>query len=460
MNGYRRYHIETSPAPELLPHPPRFRVIVKKHRLIGLLLKELVEYRGNLPVVLSRPCVYGVFSGPIGGLAPREHLCVGCLRCTTEHPHIVQIHPNPERARLGSSYILPDQVDTIVYEARTGRVPVRGAGYRGKFGGEGWDGMWTDMSEIVRPTRDGIHGREFISTVTEIGEKPSHLRFDERGGLAGPEPRVLSIQVPFLFDVPPKAVRSASLLRVLAEAARRIESLAIVPASSASAGLCGPHVVPLFGAEDLPSAGRLGWAPRMVLLEGWDRARFEELSGRFEGTTIVGVRVGMDSDVLGLVRQGVRVIHLTAGYDGRVGSRFVADVLLEVHRRLVGEGLREQVTLIGSGGIVMAEHVPKAILCGLDAVGLDTALCVGLQGRFEGDGRDPEASRISLPRLDTDWAVQRLVNLAASWRDQLLEILGAMGLREVRRLRGETGRCMFQKDLEREAFAGIAGYEA
>ncbi len=46
-----------------------------------------------------------------------------------------------------------------------------------------------------------------------------------------------------------------------------------------------------------------------------------------------------------------------------------------------------------------------------------------------------------------------------SWRDQLLEILGAMGLREVRRLRGEIGRAMFQADLEREAFAGIEGYE-
>jgi hypothetical protein len=48
--------------------------------------------------------------------------------------------------------------------------------------------------------------------------------------------------------------------------------------------------------------------------------------------------------------------------------------------------------------------------------------------------------------------VKRITNLAASWRDQLLEILGAMGLREVRRLRGELGRCMFQRDLEREVF--------
>jgi hypothetical protein len=36
--------------------------------------------------------------------------------------------------------------------------------------------------------------------------------------------------------------------------------------------------------------------------------------------------------------------------------------------------------------------------------------------------------------------------------------MGAMGLREVRRLRGETGRAMFQNELEREAFAGIEGY--
>src|SRR6266496_3262151 len=61
-------------------------------------------------------------------------------------------------------------------------------------------------------------------------------------------------------------------------------------------------------------------------------------------------------------------------------------------------------------------------------------------------------SSLSFPRLNTDWGVQRLKNLAASWRDQLLEVMGAMGLREVRRLRGEIGRCMFQRDIEREIF--------
>ena len=35
------------------------------------------------------------------------------------------------------------------------------------------------------------------------------------------------------------------------------------------------------------------------------------------------------------------------------------------------------------------------------------------------------------------------------------EVLGAMGIREVRRLRGETGRAIFMEDMEREAFGDL-----
>src|SRR5258707_9365971 len=103
------------------------------------------------------------------------------------------------RQYLGDSFVKPDYVEPILYEARTGRVPVRGAGYRGVFGGEGWDGLWTHMSEIVRPTRDGIHGREFISTVVDIGEKPAFLPFDQQRELATPLPAVISTHLPFLL---------------------------------------------------------------------------------------------------------------------------------------------------------------------------------------------------------------------------------------------------------------------
>jgi len=50
------------------------------------------------------------------------------------------------------------------------------------------------------------------------------------------------------------------------------------------------------------------------------------------------------------------------------------------------------------------------------------------------------------------WGAQRIINLIGAWRNQLLEVLGAMGLREVRRLRGEVGRAIFFEDIEKEIF--------
>jgi glutamate synthase domain-containing protein 2 len=452
---YRRYRIETRPAAEVRKYPSRFRVHVKRHKLIAMVVRELLDPDTPLTVALSRPCVYGVFGRPVGGLAPIHAKCVGCLRCTTEYPEMVKVEPNPERVRLGDSYLKPDQVDTINYEAGTGHVPVRGAGYRGTFGGEGWDGMWTDMSEIVRPTRDGIHGREFISTAVELGEKPQFLHFDQGGRVMGAVPRVISLPIPFLFDLPAAGAESPRVLRILVGAAERVETLAVVRLTAAlRCGLPLDHVAPLVVAAEVALLGELPGAPKLIFLDGFDWDAFEEVRRRLPGS-VVGVRVGFGADVLELYRRGVRVFHLTADYHGRTASRFVMDLIQEAHYRLVEAGVREEVTLVGSGGIVMAEHVPKAIICGLDAVALDTALWAALQARFAGDVVGRQSAKVTFPRVPEPWGIQRLANLTASWRDQLLEVMGAMGLREVRRLRGELGRCMFQRDLEREAFGEI-----
>ncbi len=455
---YVRYRISSRPAPNIVAHPSRFRVQVNRLQLAKLILAELLHYRGNLPVVVSRPCVYGVFSGPVGGFAPRERLCVGCLRCTVEHPEIVQVHPNPERLQLGDSYFSPDIVDAVLYEAATGRVPVHGAGYRGAFGGQGWDGMWTDMSEIVRPTRDGIHGREFISTAVDLGEKPAFLTLDVSGRPAGEVPRVICLPIPFLFDLPPQSAESPTLYRALINAAEAIQSLAVVPISRVlELRLSSARVVPLVAPAEVDALEQLASPPLVVELDGWDEDAYRRLRERHP-TALTCVRLPYDADVISLARQGLRLFHLTADYHGRTGHGFALDAIRRVHHALVAEGLREQVTLIGSGGIVAAEHVAKAIICGLDAVALDTTPMIALQGRFRGECIDHRSATVELPEFRSDWAAQRLKNLAASWRDQTLEVLGAMGLREVRRLRGELGRAMFQADLEREAFAGIEGY--
>ncbi len=57
--------------------------------------------------------------------------------------------------------------------------------------------------------------------------------------------------------------------------------------------------------------------------------------------------------------------------------------------------------------------------------------------------------------IDPMYAAQRMVNLMGAWHSQLIEVLGAMGIREVRRLRGEVGRAIFMEDIEKEAFGDL-----
>lgn len=459
---YERYHIDTEVAPDHIPMPSRFLVHVKKHKLAGLLMKELFHYRGKKDVILSRPCLYGVFSGPFGGFSPRPQHCVGCLRCTTQYPDWVTVLRNPEREHLGDSYFNLHHVETVDYEAQTGRVPVRGAGYRGKFGGEGWDGMWTDMSEIVRPTRDGIHGREFISTAVDIGRKPSFLQFDGSGDVAGESPEMMTLPIPMILDTLPESVLTKGVVDVLVRTAEETESLCILPTGTVlSHHINSRHVVPLISPSDSHHVGRFS-TPPMVELNGWSDELYDVVRRSFP-ETVVSVRLvfsdDLDRQFTELMEAGVRVFHLAADYHGRGASgEFVLDLIMKAHDILVNMGRRDEVTLIGSGGMIVAEHIPKGIIAGLDVVAVNTPLLMALQGRMMGDCSDRTDSRFELPDIPVDWGTQRLKNLLCSWRDQLLEIMGAMGLREVRRLRGERGRAMFQHDLEEEAFGEIEGY--
>jgi hypothetical protein len=460
---YHRYHIDTENIPDIVKWPTRFKVEVGKPSLAMHLIQEVLHTRGNMEVVFSRPCMYGVFSGPVGGFAPRPQHCVGCLRCTTEYHKFVRVSHNPERAKLGDDYFTSSHVDTIAYEAETGMIPVKGAGYRGRFGGEGWDGMWTDMSEIVRPTRDGIHGREYISTIVDIGYRPNYLVFDEGGLPVGPVPHTFQVQLPILFDTPPKSIQNPILFKILAQTAKEINTCAFMPLEMViEENLESKYVVPLIRSGEESYLDDLIRSPRMIEMDGWDKNAFQLIASKYPETlTSLRIPFTQGDDLLGYYQEGIRVFHLLADYHGRgQNDLFVLDLIRAAHKTFVDAGIRQEVTLLGSGGMIVAEHIPKAVLCGLDAVAIDTPALVALQAEFSGNCANRETSQFQLPlQLKTQWGIQRLKNLAACWHDQLLEIMGAMGLREVRRMRGEMGRAMFMKDLEAEAFSGVEGYE-
>ncbi len=171
---------------------------------------------------------------------------------------LLNVSVNPEFLDIGDEYWKPDILLTTWNQSDSGRIPVSGAGYRGRFHGPGFDSIWTDMSEIVRPTRDGIHGREYISTSVDIGPKPMRLTFAPDGRMLTPPSRLLEIQVPAILDMPTFPVGGDDLTHARAAAAKELMTLAVMPAADA-AGLPPellPFVVPVVGGDDIGHASK------------------------------------------------------------------------------------------------------------------------------------------------------------------------------------------------------------
>jgi hypothetical protein len=382
---------------------------------------------------------------------------------------LLSVSVNPEFLDLGDEYWKPDILLTTWNQSDTGKIPVSGAGYRGRFHGPGFDSIWTDMSEIVRPTRDGIHGREYISTSVDIGPKPLRLRFTPDGAMLTPPSRLLEIQLPAILDIPAWQVEGAGgeLAKARAAAAQELKTLAVMPAAEATPE---PHVVPLLGADDIAKSQGILKAVRMAQIEDCpDVANLAAQVLAINPLVILSVRLPLGpaaaNRILDLARAGIKVFHLCTDLhgrewleDGRPG-RHIKDALREVHGRLVKEGIRDEVTLIVSGGIALAEHMAKAIICGADLVAVDTALLVALGCRVcrhaRGTGASCNPCPAEIGSANEEYAAQRIVNLMGAWHSQLIEVLGAMGIREVRRLRGEVGRAMFLEDIAREAFGDL-----
>ncbi len=452
---YRRFRIESKPAPHNYPIPNKFDVSARKLRLAAMLVHEAFEYKFNKEVVLSRPCIYGVFGGRFGGFKPLKHKCVGCMRCVQEYPHIMTVKPSNAYKRLGDSNWTPENVFTVWNEASTGKIPVKGMGYKGAFGGEGFDGIWTDMSEIVRPTRDGVYGREYISTSVDVGRKLSNVDFAR----VDQTPPQVEIPVPIIFDELPAGTYNDDISDSVERAAKKLGTFYV--SRQATSGQLGcKNLVPIIEEENIEDY--LQKQPAIVEYDAERSNLFEKLTSSSRASIIIA-RLPLSENspevACKLAHEGVHGLHLYADYHGQDYSketRHVSAALKEVHQQLVREGLRDQVTIIASGGITLAEHVPKAILCGADLVGIDTTVLVALQAEFQGETRSRSNCQMRPRKIDPAWGEQRLVNLMGVWHDQLIEILSAMGMRDVRRLRGDIGRSMMDLELREQSFKGIA----
>ncbi len=193
--------------------------------------------------------------------------------------------------------------------------------------------------------------------------------------------------------------------------------------------------------------------------------RIEELKSINPGI-VVAVRVELDARgerrAIELAHQpAIEVIHVVSDINGnQIGvakPRFIKDMVRDIHTSLVKDGIRDEITLMSGGGIALAEHLAKQIICGADLVTIDLPLLIAIECRFCQDCREGFKCPANIEEIDAAYAIGRMTNLIAAWHDQLIEVMGAMGMREVRRLRGETGRALFFEDLEEETFGRLFG---
>jgi len=437
-----------------------------------------VEFRencaGSCRLCVKKRCVYGIFKDNFlhwSNMTEPEYLytCKSCYRCVEECTKgIFSMSINPEYRTLGDDYWTPLIINSTWAQSHTGSTPVSGAGYRGPFAGEGFDSIWTDMSEIVRPTRDGIHGREYINTMVELSRRPLRLKIEDDMSLATDLPPILEIPLPVTFQQPEFGVLSEDVLLSMARAASELGTLMFISPGSYSSRFAeySDSLVPCLTKENYRDYTELIRKSHLVELayEPGIEREFENLR-QIKPGLFISMGLPLDAKaaavVLTLAQADVDTIHLYGTDDGRElnadNPRYLKDMVREVHLKLVENKIRSKLNLIFSGGIAMAEHVAKSLICGADAVAIDLPLLIALECRLCYRCKEGKSCPVKLEEVEQQWGSQRIVNLIGAWHNQLLEVMGAFGIREARRMRGEVGRSMWFDDLERDSFAPMFG---
>ncbi len=182
-------------------------------------------------------------------------------------------------------------------------------------------------------------------------------------------------------------------------------------------------------------------------------------------TALLSVKVSSPTDVdmvaIGSYYADADIIHVDGGYGGTGAAPEIAKknialpieyAIPKVHRYLVNEGVRDEITFMASGGIRTAYDVAKAIALGSDGCVIGAAELIAMGCTQCGNCERGRGCQVGLTTTDPyltqilqpEWGAERIVNLYSSWKLQWREILRKLGLRSIKELRGRKDLLLYR----------------
>ncbi|MBC7131467.1 alpha-hydroxy-acid oxidizing protein, partial [Candidatus Bathyarchaeota archaeon] len=457
-------------------------------------------------LVCVRQCAFEAHSydEELDTIVSDDSKCVGCQRCVVLCPtKALTVKHNP-LAFKNNSYWTPDVITNIYKQAETGGILLTGMGNDKPYPIY-WDHILLNASQVTNPSIDPL--REPMELKTYIGRKPDKLEIeltDDGPELKTKLAPQLEAEIPILFAAMSYGAISFNASKALAMAAEQAGTYyntgegglhkdlykygrnTIVQVASGRFGVhldylnAGAAIEIKIGQGAKPGIGghlpgekvtepisqtrmipvgtdALSPAPHHDIYSIEDlRQLIFALKEATDYTKPVGVKIAAVHNsaaiASGMVRAGADFIVLD-GFRGGTGAAptVIRDhvgipielALAAVDTRLRKEGIRNQASIIVSGGIRCSADVAKAIALGADAVYIGTAALIAMgchmcQKCYTGKCNWGIATQdpFLVKRLNPEIAARRLVNLLRGWALELKEMLGAMGMNSIESLRG------------------------